>query len=90
MSIGLWMTPALLAGLFAILWVTARLERLVVTPLFAGGTPTPGASGAASLPPLLLAWLPTASFDPAPSGDSHYFSKVEEGEPCTSEEARSS
>ena len=32
MSVGIWITPALLAGLFLILWVTTRLERLVTPP----------------------------------------------------------
>jgi hypothetical protein len=35
MSVGIWITPALLAGLFLIFWVTTWLERLVTPPDFA-------------------------------------------------------
>lgn len=36
MIVGLWMTPALLVGLFAMLWVTTWLEPLVASPLPTG------------------------------------------------------
>ena len=88
MIVALWMTPALLAGLFAILWVTTRLERLVLAPLVAGETPTSRASGPASLP------LPLVR--PPRHGRSRLedhtapLRQGEEAEGCTSEEERSS
>ncbi|MDQ6615729.1 MAG: hypothetical protein M3083_13560 [Actinomycetota bacterium] len=38
MNIGLWITPAMLAGVCAVLWVTTRLERLVSAPAVDAGS----------------------------------------------------
>ncbi|MDQ6947637.1 MAG: hypothetical protein M3256_15550 [Actinomycetota bacterium] len=35
MNVGLWMAPAVCAGLFSFLWAAAWLERLVAPPGFA-------------------------------------------------------
>jgi hypothetical protein len=32
MSVGLWVAPTVLAGLFAVLWLATALERLVALP----------------------------------------------------------
>lgn len=50
MILALWTTPALLAGLFAILWVTTRLERLVGRPRVPASSPTPRGVGTSSAP----------------------------------------
>jgi hypothetical protein len=87
MIVALWMTPALLAGLFAILWATTRLERLVVTALVAGETPVPSNVETRLAPTAARATTAAiARADSKPT--SHYF--VKEGGPCTSEEGRSS
>jgi hypothetical protein len=90
MIVGLWMTPAVLAGLFAILWVTTRLERLVVTPLVAGEfahAPSVGTSA-----PIAARAATHASLDTSTQleADIALLRQGEEGEPCTSEEERSS
>jgi hypothetical protein len=38
-SVGLWIAPAVLAGLALFLWFATRLERLVARPAFEPGLP---------------------------------------------------
>ena len=89
MIAGLWMTPAVLAGLFAILWVTSWLERQVAPPLVGGGVKGPQvvetafalmAARTDSLAMVGAGPAPTLGVFPLPQGRS---------QPCTSEQERS-
>jgi hypothetical protein len=42
-SVGLWIAPAVVAGLSMFLWFATRLERLVAPPALDAGLPTIGA-----------------------------------------------
>ena len=89
MIAGLWMTPAVLAGLFAILWVTSWLERQVAPRPVGGGVKGPQvvemafaliSARADSLGMVGAGPAPIPGVPPLPKGRS---------QPCTSEQERS-